>query len=305
MANSEKRCWACDTSLRPNQKLCLECKSWQGIRSYLNVSSTLLSLLIALISVIGLVTPSVLGILSEDRPEISSIYDKYDYGYFEFTMRNLGDQLGRIDDNVSCEYSFLTKSFGFSDVEKSLNEALSEIDRWHLWARYPDRIKSLLVKEITEDEFWTVTKVDDGIFGIPVINIFARAEIVGEKLVGGNSNSKLKFEFDYNIKAYNEYMRTEGDIELSPSVKCNMRYFDPEKLESIHDDDRMFHLDIADAKFREDFEEKLIETLRNGEKSILYGTIPEIYNERMKGIKLTSEEKSMIDNLQFAADKNF
>lgn len=47
----EKRCWACQKVMPAKAIVCVECKSFQNWRKYLDYSSTALSLMIALISV--------------------------------------------------------------------------------------------------------------------------------------------------------------------------------------------------------------------------------------------------------------
>ncbi len=53
----EKICWACGCDLVPRQKYCVECGHWQNWRRYTVFSATILSLLIALLTVVGSLAP--------------------------------------------------------------------------------------------------------------------------------------------------------------------------------------------------------------------------------------------------------
>ncbi|MEO9515611.1 MAG: hypothetical protein ABJH45_07080 [Paracoccaceae bacterium] len=64
-------CWACGTGLKERQRYCTNCSNWQGkFRRKLNLSNTVLSLLVALIAVIGTTAERVAQVFRGD-PEPS------------------------------------------------------------------------------------------------------------------------------------------------------------------------------------------------------------------------------------------
>ncbi len=54
---TERKCWACAADLRPGQLICTECNQWQTKRRFFAFSNSILTLLVALIAVIGAVIP--------------------------------------------------------------------------------------------------------------------------------------------------------------------------------------------------------------------------------------------------------
>lgn len=53
----DKHCWACLQPIKSAQRYCLECKSWQNWRRHLNLSTSTLSLIVALLAVTSTLIP--------------------------------------------------------------------------------------------------------------------------------------------------------------------------------------------------------------------------------------------------------
>ncbi|WP_224825396.1 hypothetical protein [Cognatishimia sp. MH4019] len=88
------KCWACQSELAENQKFCCECEHWQNWRRYFGFSTTVLSLLVALISVLGVVTPILMDVINKiDVPvvEVSGSHSE-NYQAFSIQVENLSDK---------------------------------------------------------------------------------------------------------------------------------------------------------------------------------------------------------------------
>ena len=104
----ETRCWACSEVLKVGQRYCKECRHWQNWRAYTTVSSTILSLIIALLAVLGAVAPRIYDLFKQEtaayyvagKVEASSGAENA----FEFaiTVANVGDIIGRIPPRLTC-----------------------------------------------------------------------------------------------------------------------------------------------------------------------------------------------------------
>ncbi len=57
LIDGTRRCWACAEPLKAHQDFCTECKQWQNWRRYTVFSATILALMTALLSVLGIVSP--------------------------------------------------------------------------------------------------------------------------------------------------------------------------------------------------------------------------------------------------------
>ena len=66
-----KHCWACGSFLKVNQKFCTECNHWQTWRRHLTFSTTILSLLVALIAVTPAFLDAVLAFHDPLKVDIS------------------------------------------------------------------------------------------------------------------------------------------------------------------------------------------------------------------------------------------
>jgi hypothetical protein len=90
------RCLNCQEPIHPKAKLCKTCKSYQDWRRHFSFSAVVLSLLVALISVISAVGPRIISWLppSGSRLEIKSFY--YSTDAIVLIVENEGNQAGHI-----------------------------------------------------------------------------------------------------------------------------------------------------------------------------------------------------------------
>ena len=112
-------CWACEAVLRSaTQKRCTECGSFQGRRKALNFSVTILSLLVALISVSSAAVPTLVSFFSRPMTEITiAAVDDIgltpfagldEFGIFaEVVIQNTGDATGAI---VECGFDIYSSN---------------------------------------------------------------------------------------------------------------------------------------------------------------------------------------------------
>ena len=64
------RCFLCRKPIPREAKICTECNSYQDWRKYFGVSSTVLSLLVALVSVLTVAVPVIRNALTPDRSDV-------------------------------------------------------------------------------------------------------------------------------------------------------------------------------------------------------------------------------------------
>jgi hypothetical protein len=90
------RCLSCQEPIHPKAKLCKTCKSYQDWRRHFNFSAVVLSLLVALISVISAVGPRIISWLPPfgSRLEVKSFY--YSTDAIVLIVENEGNQAGHI-----------------------------------------------------------------------------------------------------------------------------------------------------------------------------------------------------------------
>ncbi len=86
-------CWACMSQLEDQQKFCTECSHWQNWRHYLKFSTSVLSLLVALIAVAGVFLPIVWTTLTVKQLPVVEISGKHenDWSSFELDLDNLSE----------------------------------------------------------------------------------------------------------------------------------------------------------------------------------------------------------------------
>jgi len=90
------RCSSCQEPIHPKAKLCKTCKSYQDWRRHFNFSAVVLSLLVALISVISAVGPRIISWLPPfgSRLEVKRFY--YSTDALVLLVENQGNQAGYI-----------------------------------------------------------------------------------------------------------------------------------------------------------------------------------------------------------------
>ena len=66
---SHMLCKQCCNDIPPGARLCSHCSSYQDWRSWFSVSSTVLAMLTALVSVLGIATPAVINVLHSPKSD--------------------------------------------------------------------------------------------------------------------------------------------------------------------------------------------------------------------------------------------
>lgn len=104
---TEKNCWACLSPLKKQQKVCLNCNSWQNWRRFVSASNTSVALLIALLSVLTLVGTKLLYLYDEFYPTL----EVHISGYFNSESRaitlnayNFGTKSANFGQNIRCTF---------------------------------------------------------------------------------------------------------------------------------------------------------------------------------------------------------
>lgn len=128
-------CWACRSHIEDGQILCNECKNWQGWRKYFNISTLTLSLLIALLSVLGTVGPTIKQMLFPGSPNLTvagsyttGLVKKGD-GYFgddllSLSVTNIGKQPGALRPALNCaSIEVSDRTLAFDSISPTLVEA--------------------------------------------------------------------------------------------------------------------------------------------------------------------------------------
>ena len=106
------RCSSCQEPIHPKAKLCKTCKSYQDWRRHFNFSAVVLSLLVALISVISAVGPRIISWLPPfgSRLEVKRFYDSKDA--IVLLVENQGNQagyIGRVNVALYCIGAYFHK----------------------------------------------------------------------------------------------------------------------------------------------------------------------------------------------------
>lgn len=112
-----RRCLSCQEPIHPKAKLCKTCKSYQDWRRYFSFSAVVLSLLVALISVISAVGPRMISWLPPlgSRLEVKSYY--YSPDAITLIVENKGNRagyIGRVNVVLYCNGAF----FHDNDLDK-------------------------------------------------------------------------------------------------------------------------------------------------------------------------------------------
>jgi len=89
---SENACWACKSQLKPKQEFCVECEHWQGpLRRFMQIPTTTLALLVALLSVFATAAPVALDLLERSQislkfREVAFSQQQNDNGTFSYAL---------------------------------------------------------------------------------------------------------------------------------------------------------------------------------------------------------------------------
>lgn len=95
-----KQCWACKSEMVDGQLICTECESWQNWRRYTVFSTMILSLLISLISVFGLVFPTIRSALVQEAIVLDARIQRRD------VCALVADKCSRDSDPTRTEFEF-------------------------------------------------------------------------------------------------------------------------------------------------------------------------------------------------------
>jgi hypothetical protein len=102
--SEETTCWACKQAIPLGARVCTECSSWQNWRKWVNISTVNLSLVIALISVLGAVTPTLMSLFERDHFSLKLIYTG-SVGkpeQMQIYASNVGNKLAIHDSHMIC-----------------------------------------------------------------------------------------------------------------------------------------------------------------------------------------------------------
>lgn len=99
-------CWACGNDVDESSIYCVKCEKWQNWRKWLDFSSLNLSLLIALVSVIGATIPPLVNALGSKEPEFLVTFIDAKSRRFELVVLNKGEAPGALRNKVICNGVF-------------------------------------------------------------------------------------------------------------------------------------------------------------------------------------------------------
>lgn len=128
----EQACWACGTSLKKDQKVCLECGSWQTWRRYIGISNTSLALLIALLSIVSLGGRTLLDLYEEFYPDLEvNLSGQFDSERQTIHLRayNFGNKSANLGANIRCTFG-LDNAMGHSKENDGF-----EVEFWSIEKR--------------------------------------------------------------------------------------------------------------------------------------------------------------------------
>ena len=94
--NKTSTCYLCQEPIYPTAKMCNACHSYQDWRRFFSFSSVILSLLIALISVVSAVGPGIVGMLFPPRSHLVFVRCNYTKDGIAVFVENEGSRPGGI-----------------------------------------------------------------------------------------------------------------------------------------------------------------------------------------------------------------
>lgn len=109
-------CRMCSTNIPDSAQKCVHCKSFQNWRRHLNFSSTVLSLLIALISVTATVGPNFIEWFVEKKPVLAVAVKRHTAEDFVIGVVNSGNAIATLNTDIGCRlWEILTWPTGQED----------------------------------------------------------------------------------------------------------------------------------------------------------------------------------------------
>lgn len=115
-------CKVCCESIQDGARKCIHCDSFQDWRRFLNMSGTVLALLVALITVSSTALPQMIALLTPSFSEVSVVQRGFKGNQLAFHMVNSG----------TAEASFIS-----ARLEGTLDEEIQEVDLEELGAGFP------------------------------------------------------------------------------------------------------------------------------------------------------------------------
>ena len=97
MSESEKKpCRVCGEDINITARKCIHCNSFQDWRVYLGLSTSVLSLLVALVSVVALSTPIIKDAIQPKNSQVTLKFQYYNRDTINLIMSNPGNRPGGI-----------------------------------------------------------------------------------------------------------------------------------------------------------------------------------------------------------------
>jgi hypothetical protein len=96
MATTSLTCSLCRKPIEAGARKCTECDGWQGRWFFLNIGTPVLSLLVALVSVLSFAIPAITSAFSAPSSDIRIAFQYFEDGTAYFIASNTGSSAGSI-----------------------------------------------------------------------------------------------------------------------------------------------------------------------------------------------------------------
>jgi hypothetical protein len=106
-----KTCKVCGESIKKAARVCIHCKNYQDWRAELNISSTVLSLLVALGSVLTVAVPVIISALTPKNSDFIFSFQGSNSAFIEILATNKGIRPGTVRTTGMLEMNEATKGF--------------------------------------------------------------------------------------------------------------------------------------------------------------------------------------------------
>ena len=200
--NKTSRCYLCQEPIYPTAKMCNACHSYQDWRRFFSFSSVILSLLIALISVVSAVGPGIVGMLFPPRSHLVVASCDYTKDGIAVLVQNDGSRLGeigRVKMVVYCKGLYFKRS----DRPPELHDALD-------WQKYTFGKVQLLPLDISREGSMTIPPNSP-----KAVPFTISPDILSQIKDSYPENAPVG---DYWTSLYNESIVLDVDIELKDLV---------------------------------------------------------------------------------------
>ena len=98
-------CWACKKSIEESASFCTHCNKWQNWKKWLDFSAVNLSLLVALISVLGASAPVILKTLRLPNTRVQSYVEDVTERGVKAIIYNSSEYLYFVGDSMECYFN--------------------------------------------------------------------------------------------------------------------------------------------------------------------------------------------------------